>query len=330
MEMAVSFIGTSGSVPTARRGLSALLLRHGSSRILFDCGEGTQRQLARSVGLVDVDAVFITHYHADHWLGLPGLLKTFDLRDRDRPLQIFGPPGLDRIMGLIEAATGRTRFRVNAEELDAGDAVEFSGLSVDAFSVRHRGVAFGYAAIEPDRPGHIDLERAAALGIEPGPDLGRLQRGEEVNGVSPADVMGDPRSGRRVVLSGDTSPCDMVREAAWKADLLVHEATFLDADRERALKKGHSTARQAAELAREAEVKLLVLNHVSSRYAGGELRDEARDVFERCDVARDFDRVTIPFPERGDPVLERKGAKLKGQRPDQPSAEEAGIVADEV
>lgn len=327
--MAVSFIGTSGSVPTARRGLSATLLRHGSSRILFDCGEGTQRQLARSVGLVDVDAIFITHYHADHWLGVPGLLKTFDLRERSRELQLFGPPGLKRMMSMIEGAVGSTRYPVVPEELDAGDAVEFPGFAVDALAVRHRGVSFGYAVVEPDRPGRIDLDRAAAAGIAPGPDLGRLQRGDVVGGISPADVMGPDRPGRRVVLSGDTSPSDAVREAAWRADLLVHEATFLDSEAARALDKGHSTARQAAQIALECEVKLLVLNHVSSRYGGGELRDEAREVFPRSEVARDFDRVELPFDEKGVPELEREGARSAGRATPRQAADETGIVRSE-
>lgn len=322
-------MGTSGSVPTARRGLSAHLLRHGGARILLDCGEGTQRQLSRSVGLVDVDAVFLTHYHADHWLGLPGLLKTFDLRERDREIQIFGPPGLVRTLELIVAATGKTRYPVVAEELDAGDAVEFDGFSVDAFAVRHRGNAFGYSVVEPDRPGRVDLARAAQLGLEPGPDLGRIQRGEAVDGIGPDDILGPARPGRRIVFSGDTAPCDGVRQAAWRADVLIHEATFLDAERERASAKGHSTARQAAETALECEVGLLVLNHVSSRYGGAELRDEAREVFPDSEVARDFDRVDVPFQERGRPQLERHGARQERAR-SEPVAAEAGTVDDEV
>jgi len=278
-------------------------------RFMIDCGEGTQRQLARSVGLVDVDAIFLTHYHADHWLGVPGLLKTFDLRERDRDLQLFGPPGLKRMMAMIEGAVGSTRYRVVAEELEAGDAVEFPGFAVDAMAVRHRGASFGYAVVEPDRPGRIDLERAAAAGLAPGPDLGRLQRGEPVNGITPADVMGPDRPGRRVVLSGDTSPCDAIREAAWRADLLVHEATFLDEDLERARDTHHTTAREAAELAAEARVRLLALTHVSMRASPRLIEEEARAIHPSTVVPRDLDLIEVPYREKGEAVLVKNGGR---------------------
>ncbi|MEI6447603.1 MAG: ribonuclease Z [Actinomycetes bacterium] len=327
MEMAASFVGTAGSVPTARRGLPALLLRHGSTGILFDCGEGTQRQLTRSVGLFDLDAVFITHYHADHWLGLPGLLKTFELRERTRPLPIFGPKGLHRTLAFAEAAVGRTRFELQPSELEPTEGVEFAGLTVSAFDVDHRGPAFGYVAHEPPRPGRVDLERAAALGIEPGPDMGKLQRGESVAGVDPGDVLGEQRPGRKVVISGDTRPCDSLAIAAHGADLLIHEATFLDSEADRAHEKAHSTARQAAELARDSGVRMLALTHISSRYAGGEIADEARATFENSFVARDFDRVELPFAEKGEPVLERSRRADDRKTPD---ADQPAIVSTEV
>ena len=304
--MDLVFIGTSGSVPTPRRGLPSLLLRHGSTRILFDCGEGTQRQLGRSVGLVDVDAIFITHYHADHWLGLPGLLKTFDLRERERPLEVFGPPGLSRILDLIDGAVGSTNFELRDLELDAEEEIEFPGFVVKPFNVRHRGIAFGYSVCEPERPGKIDLERAAAVGLKPGPDLGKLQNGEPVGNVAPEDVMGPARPGRKIVISGDTSPCDAVRFEAHRAEVLIHEATFADSEADRASAKGHSTARQAAEIASEAGVGLLALTHISSRYGGREHRDEAREVFGQSYVARDFDSIVIPVGEKGAPEMVRE------------------------
>jgi len=174
------------------------------------------------------------------------------------------------------------------------------------FPVEHGIVAFGYALVEQERPGRLDEARAREPGVAPGPDFGRLQSGEAVPGrdgeVRPDDVLGHARPGRKVVLVGDTAPCQATRVAAHQASLLIHEATFTDDERERARETGHSTAREAAELAAEAEVSLLALTHVSPRYAGGELRDEGRAAFERTIVPHDFDRVEIPFPERGEPV----------------------------
>ena len=306
MDLSLFFAGTAGSVPTARRGMPALLVRRGGDRLLFDCGEGTQRQLLRSVGLPDVGAVFLTHHHADHWLGLPGMLKSFDLRDRDAPLAVYGPPGTGELMRAMRIVYGRLRYPFRVTELEAGDAVEFDGYEVNAFNVRHRGGrAFGYAMVEEPRPGRFDAELAAGLGVAFGPDFGRLQRGEVVNGVHPEQVVGPERPGRRVVISGDTAPCDMVRAAAEDADVLVHEATFTEDERARAFETGHSTARQAAELARGARVRLLALTHVSTRYGGGEIREEARAVFERTVVPRDFDAIDVPLPEKGEPELVR-------------------------
>jgi ribonuclease Z len=305
MDLSLFFAGTAGSVPTARRGMPAILLRRGGDRLLFDCGEGTQRQLLRTVGLPDMQAVFLTHHHADHWLGLPGMLKSFDLRDRDAPLTVYGPPGTGELMRAMRIVYGRLRYAFSVVELEAGESVAFDGYEVGAFNVRHRTHAFGYAIVEEARPGRFDAELAAELGVAFGPDFGRLQRGETVNGVRPEQVVGPERPGRKIVISGDTAPCDMVRFAAHEADLLVHEATFTEEERDRAMQTGHSTARQAAEIAREADVRLLALTHVSTRYGGGEIRAEATAVFERTVVPRDFDAVEIPFPEKGEPELER-------------------------
>jgi ribonuclease Z len=282
-----------------------VLLRRGADRLLFDCGEGTQRQLLRSVGLPDIGAVFLTHHHADHWLGLPGMLKSFELRDRDAPLAVYGPPGTGELLKAMRVVYGRLRYPFEVVELEAGDGVEFDGYEVNAFNVRHRGRAFGYAIVEEPRPGRFDAELATSLGVAFGPDFGRLQRGEVVNGVDPEQVVGPERPGRKVVLSGDTAPCETVRVEAYRADLLVHEATFAEDERERAIETGHSTARQAAELAAEADVRLLALTHVSTRYGGGEIREEARAIFERTEVPRDFDAIDVPFPEKGPPELHR-------------------------
>ena len=304
MDLSLFFAGTAGSVPTARRGLPALLLRAGGDRILFDCGEGTQQQLLRSVGLPELDAIFVTHYHLDHWLGLLGVLKTFDLRGRERPLSIYGPPGLKALLHAMRPAWGRVTFPLALEELDPHEEVGFDGYAIAPFPVdHHRITAYGYAFAEDDRPGRFDAETAERLGVQPGPDFGRLQAGETVNGVTPEQVLGEPRRGRRIVLSGDTAPCQATEVFAHQADVLVHEATFLEDEVARARETGHSTARQAAEIAAAAEVKLLALTHLSTRYFPRDVRDEARAVFPDTLVPRDFDTIEVPFPERGEPHL---------------------------
>ncbi len=308
MDLSIFFAGTAGSVPTARRGLPAVLVRRGGDRLLFDCGEGTQRQLLRSVGLADVHDVFLTHLHVDHWLGILGMVKTFALRDREIPLELHGPPGTVELMDAMRRVIGRLPYPFHVSDLEGGDVVERDGYEVGAFVVRHRGgPALGYALVEPPRPGRFDDARAQTLGVSFGPDFGRLQRGETVNGVAPEDVIGPARPGRRIVLSGDTAPCEAVRMAALEADVLVHEATFTDDELERAMETGHSTARQAAEIARECEVGLLALTHVSTRYTGREIRDEARGVFTRTELPRDFDTIEVPLAERGRPEIVRWG-----------------------
>ncbi len=304
MDLSVFFAGTAGSVPTARRGLPAVLVRRGGDRILFDCGEGTQRQLVQSVGLTELTEVFLTHFHADHWLGLPGLLKTFDLRGRERPLAIHGPPGLRELVTLAMRLAGRVRFELELVELAPGDVLARDAYKIAPVPVAHRvSNALGYVLYEHPRPGQFDPDAATALGIRAGPEFGRLQRGETVGGVRPEQVLGPPRAGRKVVISGDTSPCETLRIASHEADLLLHEATFAEEERDRAAETGHSTAGQAATLAREAGVSMLALTHFSTRYPVGLLRDEARAIFSRTVLPRDFDSIDIPFPERGEPEL---------------------------
>jgi ribonuclease Z len=303
MDLDVLFVGTAGSAPSARRGLPATLVRRGGDRLLFDCGEGTQRQLVRSTGLVELEEVFITHFHADHVLGLPGMLKTFALRQRERPLTVYGPSGLRSLFAALRPIVGRVGFPVELVELEPNDELERDGYRIAAYATDHGIAALGYALVEDARPGVFDPDRAKELGVTPGPDFGRLQEGETVEGVTPEQVMGEPRRGRRIVLAGDTAPCEMTRLVAFDADLLVHEATFLDEEADRAAETRHSTARQAAELAAAAGVKMLALTHISPRYGGKEVRDEARAAFENTVVPRDFDRIELPFPERGEPVL---------------------------
>lgn len=305
MDLSLFFAGTAASVPSASRGLPALLIRRGAERILIDCGEGTQRQLVRSVGLAELTDVFLTHMHADHWLGLPGMLKSFELRDRELPLTVHGPPGMTALLERMRPIYGRPRYGLTLRDLEPGEVVRRDGFEIAAFAVRHRGVAHGYAVIEDDRPGRFDAVLAERLGVTPGPDFGRLQRGEVVDGVHPEQVVGEARRGRRVVVTGDTAPTDAVVVAAHRADVLVHESTFLHEDADRAAQTCHSTARQAAQIAADAEVGMLALTHVSARYPGGQIRDEARELFAATEVPRDFDTIELPLPERGGPQLLR-------------------------
>ena len=303
MDVSLFFAGTAGSVPTARRGLPALLLRAGGHRVLVDCGEGTQQQLLRSIGLPELDAVFITHFHLDHWLGLLGMMKTFDMRAREKPLTVHGPPGTERLFAGLRPVLGRTGYPVEIVDLEPHEEVRFGHFLISPFPVKHRVEAYGYAFVEDERPGRFDVAAARALGVPEGPAWGRLQRGETVNGIAPEQVMGESRPGRRIVISGDTAPCQAVEVFAHRADVLVHEATFMEDERARARETAHSTARQAAEIARDAGVGLLALTHLSTRYFPREVRDEARAVFPNTVVPRDFDEIAVPFPERGEPAL---------------------------
>jgi ribonuclease Z len=322
MDMDLVFLGTGGSAPTARRSTACLLARIGGDRLLFDCGEGSQRQMQKSTGLVQVDAIFITHLHADHYLGIPGLLKTYDLNDRDRPLRVYGPPGLIELFSALRRVFGRIGYEVELVELEPDEGVRRGDYEVRPFEVAHRTRAFGYALVEDARPGRFDPAVAERLGVSPGPDFKRLQEGETVGGVAPDQVMGETRSGRKFVISGDTAPCEMTRIAAHEAQLLVHDASFADEEQARAAETGHSTGRQAAELAAKAGVQMLALVHISSRYDIRSVLGEAQEAFEPTFAPRDFDLVEIPFPERGEPrLVERGGRAPRGESNPQNVAE---------
>ncbi len=327
MDLDVVFLGTSASAPTAQRGPAALLVRRGGERLLFDCGEGTQRQLQRStLGLPDVEHIFLTHFHADHFLGLPGMLKTFALRGRsETPLAVYGPRGLRELFKRLHPFLGRLPYPLELVELEAGERLERDGYAIETVAVEHGVPAVGYALVEEERPGRFDVAAATALGVPDGPQRGRLQAGEELaladgRVVKPEDVLGEPRPGRRIVISGDTAPAPGVVQAAHHADLLVHEASFLAEEAERARETMHSTAAEAAEVARLAGVRLLALTHVSPRYGGPELADEARLTFPDTVVPRDFDVIEVPFAERGAPRLIERGARpARGGRPAEPA-----------
>ncbi len=328
MDLDVVFLGTAASAPTAARGLSSMLVRRGGDQLLIDCGEGTQRQLMRSTGLVELDAILITHTHGDHVLGLPGILKTFALRERTQPLVLAGPPPLGRLLQDMRPLIGTLPYELVVELGEGHVAWTGDGYAVRSIPVEHRGPAVGWVLQEQDRPGRFDVDRARALGVEPGVDFGVLQRGGDVvvadgTTVRPSDVLGEARSGRKVVYTGDTMACSQVRDAARDATLLVHEATFLHEDSERARVTRHSTAQEAALTAAAANVRSLMLTHVSTRYMPSVLQAEAEAVFPGAVVARDFDLVELPFPERGEPVLHVRGGRPRRERGQQVETVEA-------
>ncbi|MFI5029028.1 MAG: ribonuclease Z, partial [Solirubrobacterales bacterium] len=316
MDLSVVFLGTGGAVPSARRSTASVLVSRGGERLLFDCGEGTQRQMQRSLGLVQVDEIYLTHFHADHFLGLPGLLKTYDLTDREAPLIIYGPRGLTDLFQTLGRLIGRIGFKLELVEIEPGDEIDLEGGEIRPFKVEHNVRACGYALVEDERPGRFDVEEAKRLGVPEGPAFAALQRGEAVPGaagkVSPEQVVGAPRAGRTVVITGDTGPCPATVEVARGAELLVHDASFAEEEAQRALDTGHSTVGQAAAVAREAAVKMLALVHISSRYHVGSVLEEAREVFEVAVAPRDFDLIEIPYPERGEPALVSYGARERG------------------
>ncbi len=312
MDLAVTFLGTGGSVPSARRSTASVLVSRGGERLLFDCGEGTQRQMQRSLGLVQADEIYLTHFHADHVLGLPGLLKTYDLMDRQAPLRICGPPGLSDLFQVFAPFLGRLGFPLDLVELAKDDPLPHDGYEIQPFEVAHRGRSLGYALVEHERPGRFDPAAAAAAGVPEGPAYAALQRGETVEGeagpVAPDRVMGASRPGRTIVVTGDTAPSPATVSAAADADLLIHDASFAEEDAGRAAETGHSTVGQAAAVAAEAHVKLLALVHISARYHVGKVIEEAKDVFEPVVAPKDFDLIELPFPERGEPHLVPNGA----------------------
>jgi ribonuclease Z len=314
VDLDIVFLGTAGSMPTAQRAPAALLVRRGGDKLLFDCAEGTQRQLLRSsVGLLELEEIFVTHFHADHVLGLPGMFKTFALRGRELPLTVFGPRGLVDLLSSLKRVVGKLTYELKLVELTPGDVLERDGYRLATFGVAHGVSALGWSVIESMRPGRFDVESANKLGVPNGPERGALQRGEAVTladgrTVMPDDVLGPPRPGRKIVITGDTAPSDEMVEAAWEADVLVTEATFSDEERERALETKHQTATQAAQAAQRANVGMLALTHLSNRYFGPEIAREARELFPETVVPRDFDVIEVPYAERGAPRLVKGGA----------------------
>ena len=307
MSLRVTFLGTAGAVPTTERNPSGLLVEREGERLLFDVGEGTQRQMMRFGVGFDVSELFVTHLHGDHVLGLPGLIQTWDFNDRTDPLTVHSPPGTqDRLRRLVGATGTDPSFRLDYRTARPGATVRRTDeYEIRAFRTDHDVNAVGYALVEDDRKGRFDRERAEELGVPVGPAFGRLHEGESIElddgtTIHPEQVVGAPRSGRRVVYTGDTRPTAETVEHAAEADLLVHDATFADDMADRARKTAHSTAGQAGKIATQAGARRLALTHVSSRYAGdaSALLDDAEAAFDgETLLAHDGLEITVPYPD---------------------------------
>jgi ribonuclease Z len=303
--LSVTFLGTGASCPTVDRNVAGLAVQREGETILFDCGEGSQRQMMRYGVGFSFTEVFFTHYHADHMLGITGLLRTMGLQDRTAPVVLYGPRGAERVLGAaVNLGIERNKFPVEIVEIGPGKRLTRPEYDIVVFETEHRADTVGYALVEHIRLGRFNPDRARELGIPEGPLWGRLHRGESVlleDGriVTAADLVGAPRPGRSVVYSGDTRPTFSLIEAARGADLLVHEATFGGDEAERAKETGHSTAAEAARVAHDAGVRRLVLTHISPRYNrdATELLAEARAVFPETAIARDGLTVEVPFSE---------------------------------
>lgn len=298
----VTFLGTAASRPTVGRNVSGLAVQRESDLMLFDCGEGTQRQMMRFSTGFSVGSIFVTHLHADHFLGVIGLLRTMGLQGHPHAVELYGPPGSRTVLeSAVHLGIDRVHFPVHIRELRPGEAVKRAGYDIEAFAVAHGTPAVGYTLAEHPRLGRFDVDRARALGVPEGPLFGRLHRGQavEIDGrtVDPSEVVGAPRPGRKVVYTGDTRPSPRVVEAARDADLLIHDCTFGEEEADRARETYHATAAEAAGVARDAGVRRLALTHLSARYAEQPevLEQEARAVFPGAMVARDGMAIEVPF-----------------------------------
>ena len=306
--MSVTFLGTGGSWPTADRNTAAIAVKRGPEIILFDCGEGTQRQFQRSkLSYMQVNKIFISHLHADHFLGVAGLIQTMSMNERRDPLFVFGPPGIEDILaGLTRLGYFRPDFKVNVSALKDRDVVQFDGYRVETRAVKHNVPNLGFALVEEMRPGRFNKPRALELGVPEGRAFGTLQAGESVvlsDGceVRPEDVLGPPRRGRKIAYSGDCVPSEAMIELAADADLLIHDSTYGD-DYPEANAYGHSTSSQAAFVAKKARVSQLALTHFSARYRDVRpLLESARKVFANSITAHDLFELEIRFPQEETP-----------------------------
>ena len=304
MSLALVLLGTSASRPTVERNVSSIALVREGETMLFDCGEGTQRQMMRYGVSFSLSDIFFTHFHADHVIGVIGLMRTMALQGRTDELRLWGPKGASRHLKRAEQfGVDRLTFPVNICEIESEQRIERNDYAIVPFDVDHGpGQSFGYALIEQQRKGRFNPDKARSLGVTEGPLWGKIHKGESVtleNGrvIQASELVGPPRPGRTVVITGDTRPCDATERAATGADLLVHEATFGDEEAERAVETGHSTAREAAQLARRANCRRLLLTHFSARYSrdAAELEAQAKSEFADTAIAKDGMQVEVPF-----------------------------------
>ena len=308
--MQLVFLGTGGAWPTRNRNVSSTAVILGDKVILVDCGEGTQRQIHwANFSFMKITDILITHFHTDHFLGLFGLMESMYLNNRERPLTIIGPRGLcSLIESLRNIGIIKNAFPLEVMDVEGGDEIDLGGVAIKAFENTHGPRSLGFTVTEDMRPGKFYREKALELGIPEGPLFGRLQRGGEIEidgeKIKPNMVMGPPRPGRKVVFSGDTHVCPSLVEMAANADVLVHEATYGEDNRKKADEYRHSTAKIAAEAARDAGVKNLVLTHISPRYDDTEvLVREAEEVFENVIAAHDLMEIRVPYAESGNELV---------------------------
>jgi ribonuclease Z len=304
MSLSVILLGTSASRPTIERNVSSVALVREGETLLFDCGEGTQRQMMRYGVSFSLSDIFFTHFHADHVIGVIGLMRTMALQGRTDPLRLWGPKGAERHLKSAEKfGVDRLTFPVEIAEVDAGAPIKRKEYAILPFAVDHGpGLAMGWALKEDDRKGRFDPDHARALGVPEGPMWGKIHKGEAVTlpdgtVVQPSELVGPPRPGRTVVITGDTRPCDATVEAARNASLLVHESTFGDEEADRAKETGHSTSREAAIVARRANCRRLLLTHFSARYSrdAAELEAQARAEFPNVTIGKDGMTIDVPF-----------------------------------
>ena len=302
-QLSIIFLGTSGSWPTVKRNVSAIAIKRGSEILLFDCGEGTQRQFQKSnASYMQLSKIFITHFHGDHFLGLPGLIQTMQLNDRKKSLSIYGPKGINQLMeNILNLGYFHPDYKINTYELNDEDILHFGEYTINIIKVDHGVTTLGYSIQEKSRPGKFDKKKALKIGVPEGPLFSKIQKGETItlkNGqiIKPKQILGPARKGRKIVISGDTKPTKKMIDFAKFADILIHDSTFDSKLQDIANDYGHSTACQSAEIAKNAKINKLFLTHISPRYLDNEiLEKDARKIFKNSYVARDFQEIEVHY-----------------------------------
>jgi len=300
-QLSIIFLGTGGSWPTVKRNVTSVAIKRGGEVILFDCGEGTQRQLQKSkLSYMQIKKIFITHFHGDHFLGLPGVIQTMQLNDRKNPLHIYGPKGMIKLTNdLLSLGYFKPNYKIVAHEIDENDVLDFEEYTIRVLRVKHGIPTIAYCFEEKVRPGKFDKPKALELGIPEGPLFNKLQKGETITlkdgkKIKPEQVLGPPRKGRKIVISGDTRPVKEMINFAKNADVLIHESTFHSEMIEVAGEYGHTTASQAAEIAKKSNVDRLFLTHISPRYLDHRvLENEATQIFKKSIVPKDLQEFEV-------------------------------------